>query len=185
MLCSPTDVKADSFVNFNVDEETIANAIKRAQSLYIEDIIGTTMLQKLQGLIYNTIKEEDDNINDEENAAYKELYYDYVKPALISKVVVEIITPMTFKLRNVGLTKNTDTNINVAVLSEMRYNQYYYQTDYCSKATLLSKYMGDNAELFPEFEGCATCGNAKNNGLKQPMLGKTFVNNGLFVGSDK
>lgn len=178
MLISPVDVKAESTVNFNVSDEILGATIRNVQNVYLEEIIGTHLLERYQQIIFNTISKKDDNIESPENEVYADLYYGYIKPFCVAKTVVEVITPLLFKLRNVGLTKNTDTNVETASLSEMRHNLYYYETMAATYATRLSKTMGSVKDEIMELDEC------NHDGDMKPQINKDFVNNGIWLGGN-
>lgn len=178
MLISPNDIKSESTVNFNVDDAVIGATIRNVQKMYMEEIVGTHLMNRLIELTYNTIKGEADSFDNPQNEVYSDLYYNYYKPAAIAKTVTELIAPILFKIRNVGLTKNTDTNVLVANLEEMRYNQSYYNAQFNTYATRLSHHMEKVKNQIIEIGQCRESGDLK------PQIGRDYVSNGIWLGGD-
>lgn len=179
LLTDPNSIKAVSQLNNNVDDDTIGATIRTVQKVYLQEIIGSELLRKLQLLVYNVIVGNEDNIDDAKNEAYKTLLDEYVEPYLISKVQVEICVPITLKIRNIGVSTDTDTNVTSAMLSDVRYVRSYYETQNCSDATRLSKYLCKMKESYPELSAKCECGH-----FVAPNIGKTYANTGLWLGTD-
>lgn len=178
-LISPNDVKAGSYINYNVDDSMLAPAIREASDIHLQAIIGSNLYYRLQELVYNHIMGAEDSIDDNDNALYKELLDDYVHPYLTMKTQAVLCLPISIKIRNYGLAKDGDTNINQAQLSEVMASQTRYNTVAAKYATQLSKYLCLHKQDFPELEE-TSCGC----GLFIPaVLGKTFVETGLVLGT--
>lgn len=179
LLTDPNSIKATAQINNNVDDVTIGATIRTVQKTYLQEIIGSELLRKLQLLVYNAIIGVEDNIDNAENEAYKTLLDEYVEPYLISKVQVEICVPITFKIRNIGVSTDNDTNVTSAMLSEVRYVRSYYETQNCSDATRMSQYLCKMEDLYPELTAVCECGH-----FVKPNLGKSYANTGLWLGTD-
>lgn len=179
LLVSPNTIKRDSMVNYNVEEKDVCYAIRNAQEIYLKEIIGCRLLKKLKELVYNSINEIEPNIDSEECAIYNELLYDYVVPYLTYKTQVEMVDTITFNMRNIGVSKDSDINIqtqqdNVLNALKMRLETFVNEAaNYLSK--YLCKYKSDYPELSEESEcNCGeTCGN---------LVGETFANTNLWLG---
>ena len=178
LLTDPMSIKAVAQINNNVDDDVIGATIRSTQKVFLQEIIGSELLRKLQLLVYNAIIEEEDNIEDAENEAYKTLLDEYVEPYLISKVQVEICVPITLKIRNIGVSSDSDDNVTAA-LSDLRYVRSYYETLNCSDATRLSKFLCKNKADYPELSVKCECGH-----YVAPNIGKTYANTGLYLGTD-
>lgn len=156
-LVSPNDVKAASEINYNVDDTQVARAIRVAQNTYLREIIGDTLLSKLQELI------EDGTIGESIYKQYAELCDIYCSEYLIAKANAEICIPISLKIRNVGVAQDSDTNINAAALEGIKELRRYYETEACEKANRLIDYLKENRDSFPELKGTeCVCG--VNNG---------------------
>ena len=180
MLVAPDDVKT-AYVNYNVDDSLVGASIREAQDIHLQSIIGSNLLYRLQELVYNAINEEDDNIEDSGNTLYRELLDDYVNPYMVSKSQAVLCVPLSYKLRNLGITKTNDENIQQTSLKEVMAMQRRFNTTSAFYATRLSKYLCLHRDDFEELKQTeCSCG------LFVPaVIGKTFVETGLVLGSTK
>lgn len=179
MLCSPSAVKAATAVNYNVEDGEVGVAIRRAQDIYLQPIIGTKMLRKLQTLVYNAAQNLPDNINDKANEDYAELLNDYVQPLLIAQTLDTLYLQISFKVRNIGVSRDADTNISAAELGEIKHLQNVVRTDIAEYSTRVSRYMYVHKDAYPEELGCT-------DGVEYPpMLNKTFANTRLWLGGGR
>lgn len=176
MFISPDDVKVIGLVNYNVQDDTIGFAIRTSQEVYLQEIIGTLLYHRLQELVYNAIVGAEDNIDGFENTEYAVLLEEFIEPYLTAKTAVEVLMPLTFKIRNIGLSKDSDENIDAAYMDDLKEVINYYSTHVAEYAKRLSKYLCENKELFVELtDGCNCGGN-------DALLGYKFVNTPLYLG---
>lgn len=171
MLISPDEVKTSSQVNYNFDESVLGAAIRTAQNIYLTDIIGVGLVTKLQTLVYNAIKGLSDSIEDASNADYKTLLDEYVTPFLVAKTQVECCIQSSFQIRNMGIVQDSDTNVRAAALSDIKYVKDYYDTQSCTYATSLSKYVAEHKSSYPEAGKC--------------FKAKEYANTGLWLGKGR
>lgn len=179
MLCSPSDVKAVTAVNYNVEDGEVGVAIRRAQDIYLQPIIGTAMMRELQRLVFNAINTLPDNITAAKNAEYKELLDNYVQPLLIAQTLDVLFVQLSYKLRNIGVSRDADTNVSAATLSDIKHLQNIVRTDIAEYSTRLSRYMYVHKDAFPNELGCA------DDAEYPPMLNKEFANTGLWLGGGR
>ena len=128
MLTSPKKVKESGQLNLNVDEGVIGAAIRTAQGVYLQDVVGENLIWALQEKVWNKMQGNADGIDDPENIAYKTLLDEYFTPALISKTIVETAIRISLKIRNMGVVQNSDTNVNASSLDDIKYLQNYEET---------------------------------------------------------
>ena len=176
MLISPNTIKNMALVNLNVDDTVLAASIRVAQNIYVRDIIGTNLINTLQELVYNKIKGLEPSIDDEDKAQYKELLDDYLKDLLAYKTVAECCRRISYKIRNVGVAQNSDTNINASDLTAIKELKAEYETYFNDAANRLIDFLNANKGAFPEVEGGCVCGNTL------PNLNAKYGNCGLFLG---
>lgn len=174
MLISPDDVKSAGNINYNVDDEVIGAAIRTAQNIYLTDVLSSEFVERLQQLVYNSINEVEDNIEDAQNAHYKAFLDDYIKEAMSYKATAEICVRISLKIRNIGVVQNSDTNINSATLDDIKYLRDTFNGYWESSVNKMYDYLKKNKSAFPEFIGC------DNNG-KINVKAK-FGNTGLWLG---
>ena len=176
LLISPNTIKNMSLVNLNLDDTDLAASIRIAQSIYLRDIIGTNLLNTIKELVYNAIKGQTPSINDADKAQYKELLDDYLKDALAYKAVAEVCRRISYKIRNVGVAQNGDTNINPANSTDIKELKTEYDTYFNDAANRIIDFLKENKEQFPEIGNYCPCGN------KLPNLSAKYGNCGLWLG---
>lgn len=172
MLIAPDEVKAQSDLNYNVDDTVIGASIRVSQNVYLRDIIGTDLLEKEQELVWNAITGSGSSIDDEENLAYKTLLDDYITPALAYKVASEICTRISLKIRNMGVVKNSDTNVNSVELSDIIYLKDTYDTYFNDVLNRMAEFICSNRDAFPENNFNCGCGDTPKYGRTGLWLGK-------------
>lgn len=172
------DVKNITIVNSNVSDEYIGYAIRDTQNIDLQSIIGTSLMDKLKELVYNKLKGLENSISDEDNIAYNDLMEEFVKPYLTHKSVVNVLIPISFKLRNMGTIKTNDTNIQNAEIDEIKYLMKYYEQQAAFYETRLSKFLCVNKDAYPELEMDVEAW------MSKPLIGKNFAPTELWLGSD-
>ena len=150
LLISVTDLKTNTIISGNIDDKFLLPAIMTCQEVHLEDLIGTALYHKLQLLIYNTIKKMPDNINAPENEIYKTLLDEYVKPFLTSKCTVELLYIVSYKLKNAGVVKNSDTNVSNADMEEIKYIERQQSVYVNSYSERISKFLKEHKDELPE-----------------------------------
>ena len=173
MLISPQKVKTYGVINLNVNESEIGNAIRISQNIYLQDIIGTEMVEHIQELVYNKVKGTGNTIDDKENEAYKMLLDDYLTPVLVYRTAVELCTLMTLKIRNSGLVKNSDTNVQTTTAGDVKYMAEYYETFYYDAVNKMMDFLCENKEAYVEaIDGSCTCSSKPKYSRTGLWLGK-------------
>lgn len=173
MLISPQKVKTWGVINLNVNESEIGNAIRISQEIYLRDIVGTDLVERVQRLVYDKIQGLPDTIDDEANEAYKVLLDDYLTPVLVYRTAVELCTLMTLKIRNMGVVKNNDTNVQATSAGDVKYMSEYYSTFFNDKVNRLMDFLCENKEAFEEVpEGFCTCSSKPRYARTGLWLGK-------------
>ena len=181
LLISARELKnANTLISNNVDDNYLSSTIITCQEVYLEQITGTALYHRLQELVYNQITNAPDALNDAENTAYKVLLEDMIKPYLKARATVDVLYPITYKIRNMGVMKNSDTNLQPADMNDIKYLEKQYNTYTSEYEQRLSKYLCENKELFPELEADIP------SYFDRPSLGKDYANeSGLWLGSKK
>ena len=177
LLINPGEVKTGSLISWNVDDTYLNYTVMNAQEIYLEGITGTALYRRLQQAVYNQAKDiKGDKIDDASMAAYKDLLEGYVKPFLISRVMVDILYAVTYKVRNTGVTRTSDTNIEPAGVDDIKMLEKQYMT-YCDQwSAKLSKFLEDSKGLFSELTSDIP------GHFDEPTLDKGYGNTGLWLG---
>lgn len=181
LLISVKELKSNgTLFSNNVDDGYLNSTIITCQEVYLEQVTGTALYHKLQMLVYNQITGQEDGIYSPGNEDYRELLEEMVKPYLKARATVDILYPVSYKIRNMGVMKSSDTNLQNADMSDIKYLEKQYLTYVAEYEQRLSKYLCDNKELFPELEADVPAY------FDKPSLGKDYANEcGLWLGSKK
>lgn len=181
LLISVKELKSNgTLFSNNVDDGYLNSTIITCQEVYLEQVTGTALYHKLQELVYNQITGQEDGIYAPGNEAYKDLLEEMVKPYLKARATVDILYPVSYKIRNMGVMKSSDTNLQNADMSDIKYLEKQYLTYVAEYEQRLSKYLCDNKELFPELEADVPAY------FDKPSVGKNYANEcGLWLGSKK
>ena len=164
----------------NIDDNYLSSTIVTCQEVYLEQITGTALYHKLQMLVYNQITGQEDRIYDPGNEDYRELLEEMVKPYLKARATVDILYPVSYKIRNMGVMKSSDTNLQNADMSDIKYLEKQYLTYVAEYEQRLSKYLCANKEKFEELSSDVP------EYFDQPSVGKNYANeSGLWLGSKK
>ena len=181
LLISAKELKnANTLISANLDDNYLSATIVTCQEVYLEQITGTALYHRLQELVYNQITNAPDALNDPENEDYKILLEDMVKPFLKARTLVDVLYNAAFKIRNMGVMKSSDTNLQNADMSDIKYLEKQYLTYVAEYEQRLSKYLCANQDKFEELEADVP------SYFDQPSLGKEYANDGgLWLGSKK
>lgn len=171
MLISPTKVKNYGVINLNVNDTEIGNAIRISQDIYLKDVIGGDLVEHLQQLVYNKVKGlSGETIDDAEQ--YKALLEEYLTPLLVYRTAMELCTILTLKIRNMGVVKNSDTNVQATTAADVKSMSEYYETFFCDYCNKTWDFLCANKSAFNEIpDDFCTC-------KKKPLYART----GLWLG---
>ena len=144
LLISEKTVKENSLVSNNVDGKYIQNAIRTAQDISLQPIIGQKLFERLcKGV-------SEDNLTELET----ELISTYIQPVLLNAVMSDLVLQLTYKFRNMGTVQTTDQNLILPSLKDLQ----YIREDYTMKAEFymnrLSDYLQANCTKFAQYPGC-------------------------------
>lgn len=181
LLISAKELKnANTLISANVDDNYLSATIVTCQEVYLEQITGTALYHRLQELVYNQITNAPDALNDPENKDYKILLEDMIKPFLKARTLVDVLYNAAFKIRNMGVMKSSDTNLQNADMSDIKYLEKQYLTYVAEYEQRLSKYLCANQDKFEELEADVP------SYFDKPSVGKNYANEcGLWLGSKK
>lgn len=156
MLVSPSKVKSYGTINLNVDEGEMGNAIRISQDIHLKDVIGNNLVEHLQELVYNKIQNSGETIDDLEQ--YKTLLDEYVVPTLVYRTALELCTIVSLKIRNMGVVKNSDTNVQGPTVGDIKYLSEYYGTYYNDCLNKMMDFLCENKGAFVEIgDDFCTC----------------------------
>lgn len=145
LLINENVLKSETILNDNVGAELIRPAIEASQDMYLQQLIGTELIDKLYQLVV------DKTINDDVNAAYKTLIDDYITNYLKYKVLAEITIPLAYKYRNAGVVQSTGDHYQQSTLRDATMVQNHYEMRANFYADRLTRYLIANCNTFPEY----------------------------------
>lgn len=180
LLVSASEIKTNSIVSMNVDDSFISATVLNAQEIYLSTLIGTALYFKLQELVYNKIQNKTPNIYDDEHLIYNECLQEYVKPVIKSRVMIDLLYNMSFKLRNAGVIRSSDTNVSYSTIEEIKYLEKQYSVAYNHYCDKLSKFLYANTNSMGEL--------LENTPLyyDKPNMNKDYASDGgLWLGGSK
>ena len=140
LFISEDYVKTNSNLNDNLFGKNLLPAMREAQDVYLQQIIGSTLYEKIIKLI------DDELIGETENALYKDLLDNQIRPYLLYQTLVQLIPVINAKLVNFGTSMSNDEHLvnlsqgDVVVLT----GHYQNMADfYCRR---LQEYILNNCE---------------------------------------
>ena len=145
LLISETALKQYTVINDNVDACYITPAIKKAQDIGLQPLIGTALYKKLCDLVSSG------DITDSENANYKTLLDVHVRPYLQDRTAVELVWNLFAKIRNNGIVTSNDQQTQQMSIGDCEYLRKKLDYDATFYANRMTQYLCANAALFPEY----------------------------------
>ena len=165
LFISPTEIKATTILDENVDEKLIRTVIEEAQNIHIHPIIGTGIFDELKTQkIANTL-----------TALNTTLVNTYLQPALKYWVLYEGIDVFVYKFMNKSVVKKSGENSTVVDLEELRRLQDRFRDKaewYSERAT---KYLQQNQSDYPLYYNPGT-------GIDTIHPKNTNYSTGLYLG---
>jgi len=116
-LVNPEWLKAESYIDTNVDEKSIRIAERWIQDRLIDSVLGGCLAAKLYEYVCSGTT----------NALYDSMLRNYVLPVFIWGVPIELGIPQTFKDRNAGRVTLSDDAFAVSALSDIREVNAFYR----------------------------------------------------------
>ena len=152
LLVSEDFVKTNSNLSDNVFGKFLLPAIREAQHIHLQSIIGTRLYEAILNKVV------DGSLAD----PYKELVDDYIQWYLLYQVLSDIVDVLDVKLVNLGTIRNRDEyvdNISDAERVRLKHNYEYKADWYCRR---MQEFLLEHCEAFPELDACA-CESIKAN----------------------
>lgn len=143
ILSSPSFIKSITNIGDNMSDKFLQPAIREAQQIDLQGIIGTSMLKKLQALVYSG------DILLPDNAPYKNLL-DECQYFLAYTVLSRLVITSTFHFNNYGVNTTQDDNVNTPAFEDLSAVQGYYEKRADAYCDLLQKYIIAHKDELPE-----------------------------------
>lgn len=145
-LISEDILKTETILNDNVGAEYFSQAIETAQEIYLQQLIGTSLLNDLCS------KVRDNNLRDED----KILLDEYIIPYLKFKVLCEVTLPIAFKYRNAGVVQTNNEYVYNSGMKDAQQLATYYDQRANFFAIRLTDYLCANSTKFPAYRNTSS-----------------------------
>ena len=142
-LTSEDFVKSISNISDNMAGKYLLPAIREAQEINLREILGDALTDKLKDIVAAS------EVNNAENAVYKELI-DVSQYFLAYQTIAGLPYKVGYKIANIGVAKNTDTNVQGSTLAEISNIQNYYQSKADFYAARIQRFALEHASELPE-----------------------------------
>lgn len=143
LLSSVALCKGIAGIADNVADEYIIVALREAQQMDLQRVLGAALLSKLKGLV------ADGTVDAPENAAYKELV-DGTQYFLAYQALTAVVLKTSFKISNFGVVRTSDDNVAAAPATDVQTVRLEYQNKADAYRKGLQAYILDHREAFPE-----------------------------------
>lgn len=156
LVVSEDTIRTYSEISENIYGKSLLPAIRTAQDLYLQEILGSCLYNKILNLI------EDGSIVDIENAPYKNLLDNYVQPYMIERVVADLIPIVGSKIANLGVYKSQDEytqNVSAGEVDRLQYSHVVKADHYAKR---MQNFLKGNRSAYPELDACG-CADVKPN----------------------
>lgn len=156
LLVSEDYIKTNSNLNSNVWGEYLLPAIREAQDMCLQTIVGECLYKRLLDIV------DDGTIVEDINKAYKDLLDDYVQDYLMYQTISDLVPIIGTKLANLGTVISNDEHVqNLSESERERIRAHYEQRAdfYCRR---MQEFLLNNKAAFKELD-CCTCNKIENN----------------------
>lgn len=143
ILVSPEYIRKNSNISDNVNGKVLSTAIRDVQEDELQEILGQTLLEKLDYLVAN------EEIDLDENIYYRTLLQK-VRTYVTYKVIAELCVMLNLKIDNAGIISTKDENVDYATFDETFKLKEYYDTKASHWAYLLENWLLENKSYLPE-----------------------------------
>ncbi len=113
-------VREFTSISDNLSDKYLEPAIREAQSIKYQEVVGTNLYDKLVSLV------ENETISEPENIIYKQLL-DISQYAIAYQTISQLCMITSFKINNIGINQAYDTNVSTTTLKDVLQIEQYYQ----------------------------------------------------------
>lgn len=142
LLTSEDYIKTNSGLDDNVWGKMLLPAMREAQEIGLQSIIGSRLYEALMDKVRN------DEIADDDD--YRDLLDAFVQPYLMYKTIVDLIPVISVKISNIGtIIGNEEKVLSISKNERDLLADYYqYRADfYCRR---MQEFLCDNRKLYKE-----------------------------------
>lgn len=146
LLISEDYLKSESMIDNNMSGKYLLSAIKVAQDIELQSILGTSLLESIQKKIFdNTIKLKEYSI-------YKDLLDNKIQPFLVYQVLSEITMLTAYKMSNFGVMQSSDDKDLAVDNKQVNQVRNFYQNKANVYKERLQNYLVYHKSEFPELD---------------------------------
>lgn len=142
-LTSENFIKNNSNINDNIDNKFLQSALREAQEINLQSLIGTKLLRKLQNLV------KTGEIEESGNTFYKECV-DQCQYFLLYHSVAKLTMITGVHLSNFGPNNPSDENMQSLYFSDLSQVEQYYVNKADHFALMLQDWLLENYKELPE-----------------------------------
>jgi len=163
-LTSENRIRSTVNIDNNLESKFLQSAIREAQEVYLQEVLGTALLNKLKSLIADNV------IDEQDNEKYKTLV-EQCQLFLAYQVIAQVCIISAVKVSNGGLQTNRDDNLDNIGLADSFILKDYYEKKADFFKSRLQAFLYKNRKDYPELceSTCAdikaTLDNAASTGL--------------------
>ena len=147
-LISEDYIKTNSGLNDNVWGSYLTPAIREAQDIKLQQILGTPLYKSL------IEKVENGAIRNDDFKPYKTLLDDYVQIYLMYQTISDLVPIIGVKLTNLGVVISNDEHLTNLSQSERELVQTYYSQRAEFYGKRLQEFLRDNSKDYNELGEC-------------------------------
>lgn len=167
LLTSSSFIKSITNISDNLQDKVILPALREAQEIDLKSVLGEKLLNKIKELI------KDNEINDDEYAAYKDLL-EQCQYFLAYQTISRLCIIVSYHIDNLGISKQRDENLDYASFSDITQLEQYYQQKADFYKLEVQNFCLNNRQALPELTDCA-CHKIQSNLW-------SMATSGLFLG---
>ena len=153
LLTSERFVKDATSISDNLAGKFLLPSIREVQETRLRDTLGSCLLARVKALIPEDPETHTRPIDDDENAAYKELLQQ-AQYFLAYAAAAEVCMKVSNKVNNFGVMRTTDENAAVADYDDMAKTKDYYTFKSDAYLADLQRWMLDHRAALPELDDC-------------------------------
>lgn len=168
LLISEAMVKENSEISDNIWGKSLLPAIRTAQDIYLQQILGSCLYQKLLDLV------DTGEITSIDNEAYKTLLDEYIQPFLIERTITDLVPIVASKIANLGVFTSRDEYADSVSPDEVDRLKKLHEIKADHYTMVMQNFLRGNRQAFPELE-CCGCGQIKPNLY-------SYADTGLWLG---
>lgn len=141
-ILSAADFKNLSPTHRNVDSELIKQSIIACQDMFVQPIIGTSLLNEIK----------DEVSADTLTADNKTLLEDHIHDAMLFWILKEIVRPITYHYTNIGVQTKDSERTQPIDVEEVRRIENHYDSRAMFYAQRLMDFLCENSSTYPLYE---------------------------------